>query len=346
MHQMNGRAEHFNRTLNEKAQAMCQQAGLPDSWWEFCVLHANYVYNHTPVCHLEWKTPNELVFKEKPDVSHLRILGCRAYVFILREVQKNKLSPKSELMIFLGYRDHHSNMIFMRSPNNIIFTAATALFDENLFPKCVKHTIPPVTQLQDNQLEEPVVEIELGNNSDEENVPAPPPFFTLPSDEDRSHDNADHQHLPQPRLPPATPGGTGSAPPRRSGHLRNMPSKEGNIYPPGMSTDTDLCKKLPKAGTLGSAPDFSDESSNTLDDDLAIAKMAVEGGVSWYNYLLSKAIPHHDEFPDPMYVRDWTRKDIGRLPADEQQAWRQAQFEELEALKKQNIYEFADLPPG
>jgi len=224
-------------------------------------------------------------------------------------------------MIFLGYRDHHLNMIFMRSPNNIIFTAATALFDENLFPKCMKHTIPSVTQLQDNQLEEPVVEIELGNDSDEENVPAPPPFFIPPSDKDRLHDDADHQYLPQPRLPPAAPGGAGSAPPRRSGRPRNMPSKEGNVYPPGTSTDTDLHKKLPKAGTLGSAPDFSDESSNTLDDDPAIAKMAVEGGASWYNYLLSKAIPHHDEFPDPMYVRDWTTKDIGRLPADEQQAW-------------------------
>jgi len=86
MHQMNGRAERFNRTLNEKAQAMRQQACLPDSWWEFCVLHANYVYNCTPVCHLEWKTPNELVFKEKPNVSHLCILGCGAYVFIPREV--------------------------------------------------------------------------------------------------------------------------------------------------------------------------------------------------------------------------------------------------------------------
>jgi len=205
-------------------------------------------------------------------------------------------------MVFLGYRDHHSNMIFMRSPNNIIFTAATALFDENLFPKCVKHMIPPVTQLQDNQPEEPVVEIELGNDSDKENVPAPPPFFTLPSDEDRSHDDADHQHLPQPRLPPAAPGGAGGAPPRRSGCPRNMLSKEWNVYPPGTSTDTDLCKKLPKAGTLGSAPNFSDKSSNTLDDDPAIAKMAAEGGALWYNYLLSKAIPHHDEFPDPMYV--------------------------------------------
>jgi len=34
-------------------------------------------------------------------------------------------------MTFLGYCDgHESNMMFMRAPNNVIFTAATALFDE------------------------------------------------------------------------------------------------------------------------------------------------------------------------------------------------------------------------
>jgi len=47
-----------------------------------------------------------------------------------------------------------------------------------------------------------------------------------------------------------------------------------------------------------------------------------------------------------MNVRDWTTKDIGKLSAEDQQAWHKAQFEELEALKKRNVYELADLPPG
>ena len=64
-----------------------------------------------------------------------------------------------------------------------------------------------------------------------------------------------------------------------------------------------------------------------------------------WEYLLSKAIPD-DELPDPMNVRDWTHKDISKLPAEDQWAWRKAQFEELEALKKRNVYELADLPPG
>ena len=70
----------------------------------------------------------------------------------------------------------------------------------------------------------------------------------------------------------------------------------------------------------------------------------MEGGALW-EYLLSKAIPD-DELPYPMNVQDWTHKDIGKLSAKDQRAWCKAQFEELEALKKHNVYELADLPPG
>ena len=39
-------------------------------------------------------------------------------------------------------------------------------------------------------------------------------------------------------------------------------------------------------------------------------------------------------------------KDISKLSAEDQHAWCKAQFEELEALNKCNVYELADLPPG
>jgi len=84
--QMNGRAEHFNRTINEKAESMHHQACLPDSWWEFSVLHANYLYNCTPVQRLDWATPKGYLEKVQPDLSHLHILGCRAYIFIHKDL--------------------------------------------------------------------------------------------------------------------------------------------------------------------------------------------------------------------------------------------------------------------
>ena len=78
------------------------------------VLYALYLYNCTPVCYVHWVTPAELVTKEQPDVSKVCIFGCGAYVLIPEKVRNNKLSPKSELMVFLKFRlGHKSNMMFM-----------------------------------------------------------------------------------------------------------------------------------------------------------------------------------------------------------------------------------------
>jgi hypothetical protein len=52
------------------------------------------------------------------------------------DVRSNNLSPRSELMTFIGLSEGTKGYIFMRSPNYNVFTAIQALFDETLFPKC------------------------------------------------------------------------------------------------------------------------------------------------------------------------------------------------------------------
>ena len=48
-------------------------------------------------------------------------------------------------MIFIGLFEGTKGYIFMRSPNNVIFTAIQALFDEMLFPKCPNMRRPGYT---------------------------------------------------------------------------------------------------------------------------------------------------------------------------------------------------------
>ena len=104
----------------------------------------------------------------------------------------------------------------MRAPNNVLFTAATALFDEHLFPKCEKkQKVPPVTQIQ--QPEEPNVEIEIEEVPDEDKDLNPFPIFIPQRDNDRSHDNTDHPHPPQLLLDNAQGGASGRSKPRQSG---------------------------------------------------------------------------------------------------------------------------------
>jgi len=140
VHQQNGRAERFNRTVMDKSEAIRHDACLPPSWWEFAVLHAVYLYNCTPVRCLQWRTPFELINGEIPNVTNLRIFGCGAYVYLPEDVRQNKLAPKAELMVFLGFPAGTKGFLFMRLHNNSLFTGATATFDEAMFPKCPKQT--------------------------------------------------------------------------------------------------------------------------------------------------------------------------------------------------------------
>ena len=87
MHQQNGRAERLNRTLIEKAQALRFEACLPQSYWEFSVEFAVHVYNRTPVKHIAWRTPFEVLNGKKPDISYLIVFGCGVYVYIPDDVK-------------------------------------------------------------------------------------------------------------------------------------------------------------------------------------------------------------------------------------------------------------------
>ena len=147
-HQQNGHTERVNQTLREKAESLRLQACLPQSWWEFALDHATHVYNRTPMKRLEWCPPLEWLSSVRLSVDHLRILGCTAYVFIPAKTHANKLSPKSELITYLGTAPGGKGWMFMCRPNNIIFTTTQAIFDVSMFPKCPLMKLHANTRLQ------------------------------------------------------------------------------------------------------------------------------------------------------------------------------------------------------
>jgi len=111
-----------------------------------CFATATHVYNHTHIKCLKWKTPQEIFTGEKPKILHLRIFGCGAYVYLPSEVCTNKLTPHSELMIFIGYEDNGYRFI-RHTQGNAIFRSTQAIFDEGHFPRCPsshsREKIPP-----------------------------------------------------------------------------------------------------------------------------------------------------------------------------------------------------------
>ena len=135
--------------------------GAP-SWWEFSFATAAHITARTPTRRLSYKTPIELFNKNtQPDVSYFRTWGSAAYVHIPKERRKNKMSQKSELMLFMGYAEGTKGWRFMNK-NNKLFMSPNAIFVESWFPhvkynKIENHNIPtsaiPAERTCDNQVD-------------------------------------------------------------------------------------------------------------------------------------------------------------------------------------------------
>ena len=79
-----------------------QRKNLPDFYWAEAVATAVYIMNRTPTAAIHGMTPEERYTGRKPDISHLKIFGCIAYVHVPDEL-RSKLDPKAEKCIFIGY---------------------------------------------------------------------------------------------------------------------------------------------------------------------------------------------------------------------------------------------------
>ncbi|KAI0314291.1 hypothetical protein OF83DRAFT_1064095 [Amylostereum chailletii] len=134
----------------EKSESLQLEVCIPQSWWEFSIQHAVHLYNRTPLRRHSWQTPYQILTEEPLRIDHFHVFGCGAYVKIPDKARKNKMSPKSELMTYLGIAPGGHGNIFLRTPNNTVFTSAHALFDETLFPKCPTATKHCSTQLPSN----------------------------------------------------------------------------------------------------------------------------------------------------------------------------------------------------
>ena len=69
----------------------------------------------------------------KPDISHLRIFGCAAYVHVLKG-KRRKLDLKSREMIFISYENLSNGWQFWDAKNRCIEISRDVKFNESRFP--------------------------------------------------------------------------------------------------------------------------------------------------------------------------------------------------------------------
>ena len=105
----NGVAERANRVLSERITAMLKESGLAMAFWGEALAALIHVWNRCPTAALDNATPYELWNGRKPDVSHLRVWGCTAYVHVQQD-KRPALRPHYEKCVFIGYPDGYKEI--------------------------------------------------------------------------------------------------------------------------------------------------------------------------------------------------------------------------------------------
>ena len=126
--QRNGVSECHNRTLLDMVRSMISLT-LPLSFGGYALETAPFTLNREPSKSIE-TTPNELWFGKKPMMLFLKVWGCNAYV---KKLQPDKLEPKSEKCVFIGYSKETVGYTFYHRSEGKIFIAKFGSFVEKDF---------------------------------------------------------------------------------------------------------------------------------------------------------------------------------------------------------------------
>ena len=124
----NGLAERPNRTFGQMMRCMLHSAELGPEFWSYALIHAVYIKNR--LYHNSIKiTPYEAMTGRKPDLSNLRIFGCR-------ELAKNpgkrphKLDHHTTSGIFIGMTASNKIARYIDENSGVIKTATHLIYDE------------------------------------------------------------------------------------------------------------------------------------------------------------------------------------------------------------------------
>ncbi|GJW39156.1 zinc finger, CCHC-type containing protein [Tanacetum coccineum] len=161
--QQNGVAERKNRALKEMVNSMLSYSGLSEGFWGEAMLTACYLLNRVPNKRNK-TTPYELWYKKRPNLSYLRVWGCRAVVR-LPDPKRKTLGEKGIDCIFVGYAEHSkAYRFYVIEPNdsvsiNSIIESRDAIFDENLEDQEIKLDHNTLTVIVLRRILEPYNEV-------------------------------------------------------------------------------------------------------------------------------------------------------------------------------------------
>ena len=130
-------AERLNRSLIKKVRCMLSWAGLGPEFWVEIIATASYLKNRSLTSSVKDRTPYEVVFGKKPNLSHVRVFGCDAYVHVPKE-KRGKLDNKFKKNIFVGYKKGVKGYKPWNLESNTIVYSRDVVFHESQPQVCTQ----------------------------------------------------------------------------------------------------------------------------------------------------------------------------------------------------------------
>ncbi|KAI0995000.1 hypothetical protein K3495_g13181, partial [Podosphaera aphanis] len=136
--EQDGRAERSIGIIISRVRTVSIENNIPKFLWPELVRSQIQIANRTATSVLNGETPIQafnrytIGIDEKPDLSNLRVLGCKVYVQIPVEkrVLSRKLDKRAEIGILVGYEGQHIYRVYIPSRGKVI-RSSTVRFDEN-----------------------------------------------------------------------------------------------------------------------------------------------------------------------------------------------------------------------
>ena len=130
--QQNGTVERSNRTLMGITRSLMMQSNAPNDIWAEALMTGRRLYNATtPIRRL--MTPFELFWGVKPDLSQLRVFGCKAYLQVPAH-QRKKLDDRCIVGTMVGYSlcSKASRILIKQGSEYIVKESRDVQFDETV----------------------------------------------------------------------------------------------------------------------------------------------------------------------------------------------------------------------
>ena len=128
--QHNGVVEMRNRTLLDMVRSMMGKANMTKSFWGYALKTPVYIVNRVSSKSID-VTPYEMWINKKPNLSHMKVLGCPAYVKQI--IMSDKLEAKSNKCLFVGYPKETIGYRFYNSLEQKVFVSKHVVFLEKKF---------------------------------------------------------------------------------------------------------------------------------------------------------------------------------------------------------------------